>query len=228
TITATDTASGISATAAATVAPPPPAVPVALTHFDATAGAAESRFTVDGLDPAVEYLVRVSTTAAVDAALVTVAVAPDATYGQRVCRTWAAGPACRAGVPSANGELFVGVSAPSGTTFTVDVAPLPLLRPGDPAAVATVRTEAYHKLVGLAPGAFQAALDGLGDPAADLFSYDGPRGPLGAALLCATVRADPLPSKSCIAAVPASGASYVTVEGWLTASGTDYALSVAQ
>jgi len=229
TITATDRATGISGSATASVALPAPVVPVALTHFDGTAGVGEGRFTVSGLDPTVDYLVRVtSASPTVDPKVLTAAVAQDATYAQRLCRSWAAGPPCRAGLPSAKGELFVGVSAPEGTAFTIDVAPLPVLRPGDPAASGTVQTEAYHKLVDLAPGAVQPTLAGLTDVAADLFTYDGLRGPFGAGLLCSTVRELALPTKSCLAGVPASGVTYVTVEGWLTASGTDYALSIAQ
>jgi hypothetical protein len=86
-------------------------------------------------------------------------------------------------------------------------------------------TEEYYKVEGLAPlAAFTGTLDlgstKIGDPeaAADLFAYDGPHGPMGAAQLASTVL-QAAPVKGAAGVVPlAGGPIYVTVEGWLISS----------
>jgi hypothetical protein len=225
TLTATDPASGLSATASLTVLDPAVLQSTAASSLAGTLGASGAAlYQVNGLDPAVEVLVRVATPGP-PAAPVGVQVDADASFTAIRCRTYAGGPPCRAGAPSASGQLFVRIDGPAGAPFGVEVAPLPVLHPGGPAASGFVGTETYYEIVGATAGAVEVTLSGLGDVFADLFVYDGPRGPFGSGLLCSTVRSSPLPTKSCVAA--ASGPIYVTVEGWLTAAGTEYALGVA-
>jgi hypothetical protein len=159
-----------------------------------------------------------------------------------VCSSWAGGPSCRAGLPtvtlpSATGDLFVLVTGLLDTPYSLDVSPLRVLAAGEQVAGSVDIVETYYKVDGLTPststtvGTFTAT---LGDGAlpldifADMFVYDGPQGPFGAALLCSTVAplhgnsaaAITVP-KSCAGITPASGAVYVSVEGWLTA-GLDF------
>jgi hypothetical protein len=194
-----------------------------------------SYYKVSGLAPGAEYLVRLTTDASVAEPLL-VEVHQDAAFAGLVCSSWAGeplppaqyvklGPPCRAGAPAGD-DLFVLVTGPAGTPFTLEVSDIPVLQAGGSVSGAGVTTEAYYKAEGLPGAVFEAALGGLTDVFADIFVYAGGQGPFGSGLLCSTVTADPLSSKSCIGAVPPSGTVYVTVEGWLTEAGTDYTLAV--
>ena len=224
TVTATDTASGSSATASLTVLSGFPVEPVSALPFAGVLDASGTSFyRVGGLDPAVEYLVRAS--AAVTPAAPIVVEVADASYASLSCRTFVDGPPCRAGTPVATGDLYLALTGPAAAGFVLDIAPVPVLEPGAPAATGFVATETYFKVAGATGGTVQVTLSGLTDPFADVFVYDGDHGPIGSGLLCSTVLSSAGPNKSCIA--PTLGPVYVTVEGWLTAAGTDYALAVA-
>jgi hypothetical protein len=225
TVTATDTASGVSGTASLTVLSGFPIQTVAAVPFAGVLDASGASFyRVGGLDPSVEYLVRASS-AGTAATPIVVDVDTDASYASLSCRTFVDGPPCRAGAPTAAGDLFLLVSGPTAAGFFLDVSPVPVLEPGAAAATGFVATETYFKVPGATGGTVQVTVSGLSDPFADVFVYDGDHGPIGSGLLCSTVLSSAGPSKSCLA--PAIGPVYVTVEGWLTAAGTDYALAVA-
>ncbi len=219
-LTATDSQSGLAATATLTVEAPPPATEVSASSTGTIDASNISFDHVVGLTAGTEYLVRVSATAPLaDPTALQVEVDRDATFTGFACSSWAGGPPCRAGVPGSAGDLFVAVTAPAGTSFALDVSPLPVLQAGAAAATGTVDTETYFRVDGLtALGTFELTLAGLTDVFADAFVYDAaqPPGAFGSGLLCSTVQASPLPTKTCTGAVPASGTVYVTVEGWLT------------
>jgi hypothetical protein len=203
----------------------PGQLPITDGLLDATGTA---RFKIDGLLASTDYLVKLGSADGTTLVQVHAVSTFDAPVG-----TGYAGPVpCRGGRTDALGTLYVLVSGAPGTTFTLDAAPLT----ASPVAVAgnVDRTETYYKFGGLGPS-FTATLDGLTDDA-DLYVYDGPTGPFGANLICSSIKGrtasagfntpTSLLADSCAGAVPASGAIYVTVEGWLTGAGTPFTLSV--
>jgi hypothetical protein len=225
-VTITAAFGGLSNTAALTVTTAAPATPVtkAQLPFSGTVDASGvSRYRVSGL-LGVEYLASLTSTNS----SLSVEVDADASFLASVCSASAGPPPCRAGNPSAAGDLFALVSGDPGAAFTLDVSPLPVFQAGGAGVSGTVdSTETYYKVTGLAPGFFGASLGGL-LANADLVVYDGPNGsPLGSTpVLCDSRNGADIPTESCRGTVPASGVVYVTVEGWLTLAGTPFTLNV--
>jgi uncharacterized protein YjdB len=232
--------SGKLGTATLTVTAPVPVTEVTPAELPASGGPLAAGgaypYTIKGLQPGTEYLVRLSSNDATPAELrPSVEVYPDASLGTSwVCSSWAGGPPCRAGVPSATGDLFILVTAAEHASYTLDVKPLPVLVAGGPAVSGSVdATETYYKIGGLpVPGSFQHTLAPV-DPSAELFGYDRSGGPFGftgypplpvAGALCSTAL-EAGPAKGCAGIVPATGEVYVTVEAWMTPAGTDFTLT---
>ncbi|HEX7488209.1 MAG TPA: Ig-like domain-containing protein, partial [Anaeromyxobacteraceae bacterium] len=145
---------GLASTASLTVAAAPSLIVSPPAHLDGTIDASGSaHYQVSGLDPTVEYLVRVTTTdLTFDWTTLQVEVDQDASFTSMVCSSWAGGPSCRAGLPSATGDLFVLVTGLLDTPYALDVSPLPVLHAGAPPVAGSVDiVEAYYKVDGLTP-----------------------------------------------------------------------------
>ncbi len=225
TLTATDPQSGLSSTASITVAPVPGANVVSANSSGTVDATGPSFNHVTGLTAGAESLVTVSTSAALaDPTALAVEVDGDASFNALVCRSWAGGPACRAGAV-ASSDMYVAVKGPSGTPFTLDVSALPIKLQGQPLAGSTA-TETYFKIDGLTPAApITIQAQGL-DVFGDVYVYDlaQPVGIFGSDLVCSTARVGPFADKSCNGA-PLGSSVYVTVEGWLTAAGTGFTVT---
>ena len=178
-------------------------------------------YMVTGLTSGDEYLVRISSTDATNDPVVLVEGYTDASFAALTCSSFTGGPPCRAGVADIDGNLFVQVSGNSGRTFTLTVNPLPVFVAGGPKVSDTVdTTETYYKVTGLTPlASFQQTFTPE-DLLSDLIVYTGPQVALGP--LCSTAL-ESGPGKKCIG-IAASPVAYMTVEGWLTASGTTFDL----
>jgi hypothetical protein len=225
TVTATHVPSGLSAMAQLTVTIAPSLtaeLPANQLPFSgAITASGVGRYKVVGLLGGAEYLVKFSS----PSPDLLVQVHAFASFDSPVCTAYAGPVPCRGATASPVGEMYVLAAGAEGTTFSFEIVPMPVLRAGVPAVASVDRTETYYRVDGLSAGApFHASLAALTDDA-DLYVYDGPHGPFGAATLCSSILGGRL-SEACQGTVPANGVVYVTVEGWLTAAGTAFALAV--